>query len=313
MLHRLPQLLLRLVGTALVFACVVVPVLVQAEGPAQPLSPEMRAIEVDEHKGNHVDPELTFVDHEGNTVELGDFFDDDRPVLLTLNYFRCRVVCSVQLNGLADALAELEWVAGDDNFRVVTISIDPNETPADAKKKRSTILEAVDKGDDVDWQFLTGDALQIRALSEQLGISYAYDAEQDQFAHPAVIMFLAPDGKIAQYIYGLTFVPRDVKFALIEASEGKVGSPMEKLYLSCFSYDPTLGRYGPFAFGIVRIGGLLTVIVLGGFLLVLWRRDRRRGQVEASWMRLPFVHKKDGVSQPDSTTPNPKREGEVTK
>ena len=214
----------------------------------------------------------------------------------------------MQLNGLADALAELDWTAGDDNFRVVTVSIDPNETPADAAKKRGTLLSAVGKGEDVDWQFLTGNALQIRALAEQLGVSFAYDAEQDQFAHPAVAMFLAPDGKIAQYLYGLTFVPRDVKFALMEAGEGKIGSPMEQLYLSCFSYDPTLGRYGPFAFGIVRIGGLLTVLLLGGFLLVLWRRDRRLGQVEASWMRLPFVRNDNG-GQPETTT----HKGEVTK
>ena len=229
-------------------------------------------------------------------------------MLLTLNYFRCRVVCSVQLNGLADALAELDCTAGDANFRVVTVSIDPNETPEDARKKRDTILAAVGKGDDLDWQFLTGDALQIRALSEQLGVSYAYDAEQDQYAHPAVAMFLSPDGKNAQYLYGLTFIPRDVKFALIEASEGKIGSPVEQLYLSCFAYDPTIGRYGPFAFGIVRIGGLLTVLALGTFLFVLWRRDRRRGQVEGPWLRMPFVATND-EGAPD-TTP---RDGEVTK
>jgi protein SCO1/2 len=273
----------------------------------------MRAIEVTEHKGSTLDGELSFVDHTGKAVKLSDFLDDERPVLLTLNYFRCRVVCSVQLNGLADALAELDWTAGDGNFRIVTVSIDPNETPEDARKKRNTLLAALGKGDDVDWQFLTGKPLQIRALAEQLGISYAYDAEQDQFAHPAVATFLSPTGKIAQYLYGLTFIPRDVKFALIEASEGKVGTPMEQLYLSCFAYDPSIGRYGPFAFGMVRLGGVLTALALGGFLLVLWRRDRRRSREESSWMQLPFVQRSGAPTSGQSPMTRETREGEVTK
>lgn len=260
----------------------------------RPLSPEMRAIEVDERRGAFLDPHLTFTDHTGKAVTIGDFLDDERPVLLTLNYYRCRVVCSVQLNGLADALAELDWTAGDENFRIVTVSIDPEETPADAKRKRDTILSAVGRGDDIDWQFLTGDALSIKALAAQLGIGYAYDAEQDQFAHPAVAMFVTPSGKLSQYLYGLTFASRDVKLALLEAGEGKVGSPMEKLFQSCFSYDPSVGRYGPFAFGILRIGGIVTVLLMAVFLIVLWRRDRKRGAQEARWMKLPFVGKGDG-------------------
>lgn len=301
MSRRLDSLLTRFAGLAFALAFATLPAWAWAE-PAEPLSPEMRAIEVDEHKGAMLDPGLAFVDQDGHEVKLGDYLDGETPVLVTLNYYRCRVVCSVQLNGLADALGELDWTPGDGNFRIVTVSIDPNETPADARKKRDTILAALGKGDDVDWQFLTGTSVQIRALSEQLGISYAYDAEQDQFAHPAVAMFLSPKGKIAQYLYGLTFIPRDVKFALIEASEGKVGTPMEQLYLSCFAYDPTIGRYGPFAFGMVRLGGVLTVLILGGFLLVLWRRDRRRSKEESTWMQLPFVHERSGPSETSEVT-----------
>jgi protein SCO1/2 len=242
----------------------------------KPLSPEMRAIDVDERRGAHVDSALPFVDHDGNAVTIGDYIDGERPVLVTLNYYRCRVVCSVQLDGLARALRELDWTPGDENFRVVTISLDPDEQPEDAAKKRATMASVVGRGDDIDWQFLTGDHLQIEALAAALGVRYAYDAEQDQYAHPAVAMFLAPDGKIVQYIYGLTFDPDDLKLALLDAGEGKIGTPMEKLYLSCFSYDPTVGRYGPFAFGIMRIGGVLSFLALSVFLLVLWRRERRR-------------------------------------
>ena len=239
------------------------------------LSPEMRVIEVDEKRGTFLDPDLEFVDHTGKSVRLGEYLDGERPVLLTLNYYRCKVVCSVQLNGLADALAKLEWTPGDENFRAVTISIDPEETPADARAKREMLVEALGRGPDVSWSLLTGKELDIRALAAQLGIHYAYDAEQDQYAHPAVAMFITPDGKIVQYVYGLTFDSRDLKLALLDAGEGKIGTPMEKLYQSCFTYDPTRGQYGPFAFGIMRIGGGLTAILVLGVLVFFWRRERR--------------------------------------
>jgi protein SCO1/2 len=242
---------------------------------AKPLSPEMRAIEVDEHRGDKLDGELTFVDEHGKQVRASEWFDGKRPVLLTLNWYRCRVVCSVQLNGLADALAELDWIPGDEHFRVVTVSLDANERAEDAAHKKAQILDELGKGENVDWQFLRGDEIAIQALAAQLGVSFAYDREQDQIAHPSVAMFLTPDGTIAQYVYGLTYESRDLKFALLESGQGKIGSPMEKLYLSCFTYDHTIGRYGPWAFGIMRIGGTLTFVILASVLAIFWRRERR--------------------------------------
>jgi protein SCO1 len=242
---------------------------------AKPMSPELRAIEVDEHRSERIDGALTFVDPTGKQVKAADWFDGERPVLLTLNYYRCRVVCSVQLNGLADALSELDWTPGDENFRVVTISLDADELPEDAAHKREQILDQLGKGADVDWKFLRGDEIAIQALAAQLGISFAYDAEQDQFAHPAVAMFLTPDGTIAQYVYGITYDSRDLKLALLESGQGKIGSPMEQLYLSCFTYDHTIGRYGPWAFGIMRLGGTLTFLILASTLAIFWRRERR--------------------------------------
>lgn len=247
----------------------------------QPLSPEMRVIEVTDHRGERLDTGLQFVDHNGHTVALADYFDGERPVAFTLNYFRCRVVCSVQLNGLADAVAQLDWDAGSD-FRIVTLSIDPSESPTDATEKRSTIVESVGKGDDIDWAFLTGNELEIRAIASQLGIGYAYDAEQDQYAHPGVIVFVTPDGRVSRYVYGLTYDPLDVKLGLYEAGDGKIGGPVEQLFLSCFSYDPTIGRYGPFAMGIMRLGGSLTALILGTLMFFLWRRERRRTRRETT-------------------------------
>jgi len=243
---------------------------------AKPLSPEMRAIDVDERRYEKVDGELTFTGPDGELVRARDWFDGERPVLLTLNYYHCRVVCSVQLGGLASSLGELDWTPGDEHFRVVTISLDSRETGKDAQFKKTQILEELGRGPDVDWQFLRGDALSIQTLAAQLGISFAYDAEQDQFAHPAVAVFLMPDGTIAQYLYGLTYESRDIKFALMEASQGRIGSPMEKLYQSCFTYDHTIGRYGPWAFGFMRIGATICFFILATTLVIFWRYERRK-------------------------------------
>lgn len=243
------------------------------------LSPEANEIAVDEMLGAELDMDLTFVDHNGTEVRLGDYFDGERPVLITLNYYRCPTLCNLQLNGLTRTLQGFDWVPGND-YRIVTVSIDPGEGPELAAKKRATHLESLGKGE-VDWNFLTGDALQIHMLAAQLGIGYAYDAEQDQYAHPAVLMFISPEGKVARYLYGLEYQPSDVKFALMEAAEGRVGSPVDKLILSCFHYDASLGEYGPFAMGIMRLGGAGMILIVGIPLFFAWRRERlsrRRSQ-----------------------------------
>lgn len=249
------------------------------------LAPAMHAVDVDEHPGLDIDKHLAFTDHTGKQVTLGDYLDGKRPVLVTMNYYRCPVLCNVQLNELTEALRQLDWTAGDEHFRIVTVSIDPREDAELAGKKRAAHLAAMGRGDAVDWNFLTGDALNVRLLAAQLGIQYAYDPEQDQYAHPAVITFLSPEGKIARYVYGLTVDPKDLKFGLIEASEGRVGSTLDRIILSCFHYDASLGRYGPFAFGLMRIAGAATVLLIGTALLVYWRRERRSAAVQGPLRR----------------------------
>ncbi|MFO7566325.1 MAG: SCO family protein [Enhygromyxa sp.] len=236
-------------------------------------SPEAKQVAVDETLGGYLDKNLSFVDHDGREVQLGDYFDGERPVLVTLNYFRCPTLCNLQLNALTRTLEAFDWTPGE-QYRIVTVSIDPRETAELAAQKRATHLEALGRGE-VDWNFLTGDAAQIMMLAAQLGIGYAYDAEQDQYAHPAVLMFASPEGKVARYLYGLEYNPTDVKFALMEAAEGRVGSPVDKLILSCFHYDATLGEYGPFAMGIMRLGGATMVLIVGIPLVFVWRRERR--------------------------------------
>lgn len=256
----------------------------QRSATAEALAPAMHSVDVDEHLGNQIDRELSFVDHTGKVVKLGDFFDGERPVLLTMNYFRCPVLCNVQLNELTEALRTFDWTPGDEHFRIVTVSIDPREQPVLASSKRSNHLQALGRAG-ADWAFLTGDALSIRLLAAQLGIQYAYDPEQDQYAHPAVVVFASPEGKIVRYVYGLSYKQSDLKFGLIEASEGRVGSTLDRIILSCFHYDATLGRYGPFAFGLMRVAGALTVLLIGTALLLYRRHDRRRDRLSTPLRR----------------------------
>ncbi len=268
-------------GVGVAASAALVPAVAQAEAPgsAEMTNSRMNApaaseIDVDERLGAYIDLDLEFTDHDGNKVKLQDYFDGEQPVLLTMNYYRCPVLCNVQLNGLTEGLREMQWAPGD-GYRVVTVSIDPREDVELASKKRASHLAAMDRGEDVDWSFLTGDAANIRFLSAELGIHYAYDKEQDQYAHPPTVVFVSPDGKISRYLYGLIYNPQDLKFAVMEAAEGRVGSTMDKIILSCFHYDPSLGTYAPFAMGIMRLGGGFVLLVVGVALFFFWRRERR--------------------------------------
>lgn len=227
-----------------------------------------------EQLSQSVDPELRFTDHTGKAVTMGDYFADGKPVLLTLNYYTCETLCSTQLNGLLAGLRDLDWTAGQE-FRIVTVSIDPSEGPELAANKRASYLSSLGKGD-IEWHFLTGEEDQIQALASSVGFSYAYDETSGQWAHPAVLTFLAPEGYVARYLYGITYPSRDLKFALMEASQGRTGSPVDKLILSCFRYDDSTGEYTPAALGVMRLGGVATLIAMGSLGAVLWRRERKR-------------------------------------
>lgn len=239
--------------------------------PASDMPEELAAVGLDEHLEAQVDLGLEFRSHDGSVVSMQDLLVGEVPTLLTLNYYTCETLCSLQLNAVLDGLKALDWVPGD-QFRVVTVSIDPSEGAELATAKRDSYLESLGKGQ-AEWHFLTGEAEAIASLADTVGFRYSYDAATGQFAHPAVVTFLAPEGKVARYIYGVNYAPMDIKFALMEAAAGRVGSPAEKLILSCFRYDESLGKYTPFAFGVMRLGGVLTMLVLGLFGIVLWRRE----------------------------------------
>ena len=228
-------------------------------------------VTVEENLSAELDGQLTFKDHTGKTVVLSDYFLEGKPVLLTLNYYSCETLCSVQLNAMLNALKDLDWVAGED-FRMVTISIDPDETSELAAAKRETYLKELGKGD-IDWNFLVGTQENIDIVADTIGFRYVYEPKTQQYAHPAVVTFLSPNRIISRYLYGLSYDARDVKFSLIESANGNVGSTVDKIILSCFIYDTTVGRYTPTAFGIMRLGGALSVFALGFFTFVMWRKE----------------------------------------
>ena len=218
----------------------------------------------------------------GRPLFLHEVFNGVRPVLLTLNYSDCPMLCGLQLDGLVDALHDVGLVAGKD-FDIVTVSINPNEKPERTANARRKFRQALVDGASVahrpeGWRFLTGEAPAVQALAQAVGFSYAYVAEQKEFAHGALITVVSPEARITRYLYGVTFVPRDVRLALVESAEGKVGSTLDRILLYCFHYDATTGRYAPLALNIMRLGGAVTAGVLSLLLGLAWRRDRRRAR-----------------------------------
>jgi len=235
---------------------------------------QLEGVQQDDRRGVQLDLDLVFTDEDGHDHRLGDYLSSGKPMLLTLNYLMCQMLCTETLNGLLEGLRGLDWTPGKE-FQLVTVSIDPREKPDLAFEKRRAYLTELGC-DDATWHFLTGTQAATEALAAQVGFNFRYDRETDQFAHPPTILFISPDGKVMQYLFGKVFKPRDLKYALMDASEGKVGSTFDQLIWSCFHYDELTGKYTPFAFGIMRLGGAGTAITLGTVLFILWRRERAR-------------------------------------
>ena len=231
---------------------------------------------VDEHLGSQVNLAAKVRDHFGDQISFGKYFMDGKPAVFTLNYYSCASLCSVQLNAVLNGLKDMDWVPSD-QFNMLTLSIDPDETSSLAAQKRGTYLEKLGK-EGASWEFMVAEQQVITSIADQVGYRYTYDEQSKQFAHPAVIMILAPDGTISRYLYGVSYSARDLRFALIEASEGKVGTTVDKVILSCFAYDNSTGRYTASAFGLMRLAGVITMFFLGAMITALWRRDRRLSQ-----------------------------------
>lgn len=244
--------------------------------------PILQRVDFEQRLGTQVPLDLPFRDETGRTVRLGDYFQG-KPVVLTLSYYECPMLCTLVLNGLTSALRALRFDLGKE-FVAINVSFNPRETPELAAAKKATYLKEYRRpGSEAGWHFLTGDEESIRRLTEAVGFQYAWDERNQQYAHATGLVVLTPGGQIARYFYGVEFSPRDLRFALIEAAQGKIGSPVDKLLLYCFHYDPSTGRYSALALNSIRIGGVLTVAALISFIVVMLRRERRAATNAPTW------------------------------
>jgi protein SCO1/2 len=230
---------------------------------------------VDQRLDNPLPLDLEFTDHTGATVRLGDYFESGKPVLFTLAYYGCPMLCTQVLNGVASSLKGVGLKPYDD-FLMVNISFDSTEAYTLAAEKRQNYVDRVDReGTDRAWHFLVGDADAIAAVTDAAGFRYAWDPETEQFAHASVLMVLTPEGHVSRYLFGMEFAPRDVRLALVEASQNKIGSLVDQVLLFCYHYDPATGKYGAAAMNLLRGAAVLLILGMTTLITVLLRRDKR--------------------------------------
>ena len=245
-----------------------------SQPPANRLPALLMDVGIDQKLGTRIPLDLPFKDEQGRTVRLGDYFGK-RPVILTLVYYECPMLCTQVLNGLTSTLGVLKFNVGQE-FDIVTVSFNPKETPDLAQAKKASYLERYKReGAGNGWHFLTGTQHSIESLTGRVGFRYAYNASVDQYAHASGIMVLTPDGELSRYFFGIDYAPRDLQLALIEASDRKIGSLVDRLPLFCFHYDPAKARYTFAIMRVVRGAGIATVLAIVAGIIVLRRRERR--------------------------------------
>jgi protein SCO1/2 len=253
-----------------VLAALVLPKTALAQRPAEVI----QQVAFDQRLGEVIPLDAHFRDHTGQEVLLGDYFHG-RPVILTLVYYECPMLCTLELNGLVRSLRMMDLAAGRD-FDIVTVSFSPSETPELAARKRKAYLQQYGRRDaEAGWHFLTGEQPAIEKLCEAVGFRYVYDAQSGQYAHASGIVVLTPEGRVARYFYGIDYPPRDLKLGLVEASGGKIGSPVDRLMLLCYGYDPATGKYGLVIMNIIRAAGAATVLAVAGCIVTAIYRERR--------------------------------------
>jgi protein SCO1 len=232
----------------------------------------LKQVGIDQKLNGQIPLDLKFRDESGQTVQLGEYFGQ-KPVILTLVYYNCPMLCTQVLNGVESGLKELQMDIGRE-FDVVTVSIDPSDSHVLASVKKEMYTGMYGRpGAAQGWHFLTGDEPQIKQLAAAAGFRYAYDPDSKQFAHASAIMVLTSEGKISRYFYGIQYPKRELRLGLVEASEGKIGSPVDQVLLFCYHYDPSTGKYGLLISHIIQAGGALTVLIIGVVVLVLFRGE----------------------------------------
>lgn len=246
-------------------------------GTSSGLPAVLKSVGIEQKLNSQLPFDAEFKNESGNIIKLGEYFGKGRPVILALVYYECPMLCNEVLNGLTGSLKGISFNAGTE-FDVVAISFDAreNDKPDLGKNKRASYLNRYGRsGSENGWHFLTGTQSEIDKVTEAIGFNYEFDAASNQFAHAGGITIVTPEGKISRYLYGIDYAPKDLKFALIESAEGKIGNAAEQLYLYCFHYDPSTGKYGLQILSILRLMAVATVLGLGGMLFVFWRRNKK--------------------------------------
>ena len=238
---------------------------------ASNVPPQFKAVTFAQRLNTQLPLDTMFKDEAGRDVRLGDYFGT-RPVVLSFVYYQCPMLCSQVMNGISSALKVIPFVPGKD-FDVVLVSFDPRDTPeaANAKKRAHMAHWSVQETAE-GWHFLTGSEEAIRTVTASAGFTYQWDEKTGQFAHVSGVLTTTPDGRLSRYFYGVEFSPKDLRLAIADSGQGKVGSAVEELLLYCFQYDPTTGKYGLMIMNLVRLGGVVTVALMAGFVLLMRRR-----------------------------------------
>jgi protein SCO1/2 len=235
----------------------------------------IREVGFDQRLDERVPLDVEFRDDQGRAVQLGEYFGR-KPVVIAFVYYDCPMLCTMVLSSITSTLGVLSLTPGED-FELVMVSFDPRETPELAASKKAEYLRRYDRPEAAaGWHFLTGDPSSIERLTKAAGFRYAWDDETQQFAHPAGIVVLTPDGRLARYLFGLEYGPRDLRLALVEASAGRIGTAVDAALLYCYHYDPMTGRYGLVVMRVLRVAGAATVLALGTFVFIMVRRERTR-------------------------------------
>jgi len=247
----------------------------QAPGTVSTATPrQLEGVGFKQHLNSALPLDAAFKDDNGRSVTLGQLFGN-KPVILAFVYYQCPMLCTQVMNGLSSALKVMPFTAGKD-YEVVLVSFDPRDTPAIAAEKKRAHLEywSIER-DGQAWHLLTGDEASIRRATSAAGFTYQWDAPTGQFAHVSGVLVVTPQGRLSRYFYGVEFSPKELRLALVESGQGRIGSAIDELLLYCFHYDPESGRYGLMVMNLVRLGGVITVVFIGGFILLMRRREMR--------------------------------------
>ncbi len=238
----------------------------------------LQTIGIEQKLGDTLPMDVELKNEDGKTVRLGDYFTKGKPVIVAFVYYECPMLCNQVLNGLTGSLKGISLEAGKD-FDVLAISFDSreNDKPDLAKNKKAGYVERYGRaGSENGWHFLTGTEDSIQKVTQAAGFSFKWDEKSNQFAHAGGLMITTPNGKLARYLYGIDFAPKDLKFGLMESAESRVGTPVDQLMLYCYHYDPSTGKYGLAILSIIRLAAVATLIGMGVMGFVFWRRNKRK-------------------------------------